>query len=336
MTPRLGWRAALTAFANAENNGSMSRIPDGVPPSTRTTDGVVEKGVGFAGQQVSSPTARNLEAALSRWPYLEGMIVAAAGYYPRAAGHLVRCSRATEVTVLIYCVKGGGWCKVGGVLHPVHAGDLMVLPPGLAHAYGTHGSCPWTIHWAHVRGSRLSEYLHEMGVNPRCPILPLGEDLQVVGLFNEVVRDLVLGDRLYGIYHASHTLMHLMSVLVLHSRRRSVCPAPRVQKVARSIVYLSEHLHEQLRISELATLAGISPSHFSVLFRQQTGCSPKAYQHLLRMHRAVELLAEEDLTVKEIANRLGYRDAFYFSRSFKAFNGVAPHHFRMSPKSSTV
>ena len=66
----------------------------------------------------------------------------------------------------------------------------------------------------------------------------------------------------------------------------------------------------------LAVLANLSPAHFTALFKEQTGCSPRDYLHLLRIHRACQLLRSTTLNVKEIATRLGYQDQFHFSPQY--------------------
>jgi AraC-like DNA-binding protein len=81
-------------------------------------------------------------------------------------------------------------------------------------------------------------------------------------------------------------------------------------------------------MSALAALANLSQAHFSVLFKEQTGCSPRDYLHLLRIHRACQLLRDPALSVKEVATRLGYQDQFHFSRQFKAFQGMSPSEYR--------
>jgi transcriptional regulator GlxA family with amidase domain len=91
---------------------------------------------------------------------------------------------------------------------------------------------------------------------------------------------------------------------------------------------MSENLGEPLRMTALARLAGLSTAHFGVLFKEQTGSSPRDYLHLLRIHKACQLLRASNLQIKEIAARLGYQDQFHFSRQFKAFEGVSPSDYR--------
>ena len=48
----------------------------------------------------------------------------------------------------------------------------------------------------------------------------------------------------------------------------------------------------------------------------------------IKIERAKYLLTENDRPVKEVAEMLGFEDAFYFSRMFKKYTGVSPQAFR--------
>ena len=143
-----------------------------------------------------------------------------------------------------------------------------------------------------------------------------------------MVTALEKGTSFPHLLHASHTLAHLLALMIEYRHERQRDTSDSVQKVAESIIYMSEHVDEPLRVSTLAALANLSPAHFAVRFREQTGCAPRDYLHLLRIHRACQLLRSSALNVKEIAARLGYQDPFHFSRQFKAFQGVSPSEYR--------
>jgi AraC-like DNA-binding protein len=287
-------------------------------------------GPGFEGEHQVLVPDPVIKAALREKPLLRGLLAVAAGYRPRTAGQLRGRPQGLDEALLVYCVKGGGWCELAGHLHTVRAGDLLVLPPGLPHICGAHVSNPWTIHWAQATGDGLREYLNELGVSVQAPLVWMGDDLQLARLFNEVVRTLEQGLSFLNLLHASHALAHLLAVMIRHCHEQTRDTSDSVQKVAGGIIYMSEHLDQPMRVSTLAALANLSPAHFSVLFKEQTGCSPRDYLHLLRIHRACQLLRSSTLNVKEIATRLGYQDPFHFSRQFKAFQGMSPSEYRES------
>ena len=261
-------------------------------------------------------------------PLLRDLIVAGAGYCAKATGQVSDESRRTNQAVFIYCVGGGGWAELAGRLYAVRAGDFLALPPGAARTFGAHASSPWTIHWVRAAGAAVGEYLEALRVSAQQPLLHLGEHLQAVRLFNELVAALEQGGSFTHVLHASHTLAHLLALVIEYRQERQRERSDSVQKVANSIIYMSEHLNEPLRVSGLAALANLSPAHFAMRFKEQTGCAPRDYLHLLRIHRACQLLRASHLSVKEVAARLGYQDQFHFSRQFKAFQGVSPSEYR--------
>jgi len=85
-------------------------------------------------------------------------------------------------------------------------------------------------------------------------------------------------------------------------------------------------LNKPVQVATLAVLANMSSSHYTAMFKRQTGCAPIDYFIRLRMRHACHLLDATMLSVKEIAAALGYDDPFYFSRMFKSVNqdGSAP------------
>ena len=104
------------------------------------------------------------------------------------------------------------------------------------------------------------------------------------------------------------------------------------QKVEQSISYMLQHLNQPLHVATLAAAVNVSPSHYFALFKRWTGCPPIDYFIHLRMQHACRLFDSTSLNVKEVAAALGYDDPFYFSRTFKAVNQVAPSEYRMLPE----
>lgn len=90
-----------------------------------------------------------------------------------------------------------------------------------------------------------------------------------------------------------------------------------------TISYMNEHYMEDLRLEELASMAGLSINHFIRTFKALMNMTPIKYVEQRRMAMAKLLLLDSG-KIKEIARKIGYKDEHYFSRAFKKAEGVAP------------
>jgi len=85
-----------------------------------------------------------------------------------------------------------------------------------------------------------------------------------------------------------------------------------------------------LDYSAIARDAGFSERSLRRKFQSAVGMSPHEYVLHARMAKARQLLGETDLPAKVIAQRLGYRDVYFFSRQFRELTGVPPVTYRKS------
>ena len=80
----------------------------------------------------------------------------------------------------------------------------------------------------------------------------------------------------------------------------------------------------------LAKHAHLSPSRFATVFKDAVGLAPVDYVTKLRLQKAQELLGDSETSIEQVAATVGYRDAFYFSRLFKAHFGMSPRKYRVA------
>ena len=92
--------------------------------------------------------------------------------------------------------------------------------------------------------------------------------------------------------------------------------------------HIREHLDRAVPSSELCRIACMSASKLTRLFKQAEGMTPQEYARTLRMERACELLGDTDLSMAEIAARLGFARQGSFSEAFKERFGATPQEFR--------
>ena len=99
-------------------------------------------------------------------------------------------------------------------------------------------------------------------------------------------------------------------------------------KILLAAQYIKKHYNENLAINSLAELYNMSPNYFSSVFKKELNQSAVNYITEVRMEKAREYLKDTDLSVIEIAERVGYEDSQYFFRVFKRTAGVTPLQFR--------
>lgn len=98
-----------------------------------------------------------------------------------------------------------------------------------------------------------------------------------------------------------------------------------VQEIAN---YIRQHPSLAHRVEDLASRAGLSPRYFSIKFKELIGVSVQSYIIKMRIERAEHLLVYTGMNVTEVADALGYRDIFFFSRQFKQYTGKSPSEIR--------
>ena len=100
------------------------------------------------------------------------------------------------------------------------------------------------------------------------------------------------------------------------------------------IEHLNDHFTARPDLPRLLKLSGFSRTHFFRMFKSQTGTTPIEYVKRRRLREALLLLQESDLTVAEIADKVGWPDQFYFSKIFKSEIGMPPSEYRLQHKES--
>lgn len=110
--------------------------------------------------------------------------------------------------------------------------------------------------------------------------------------------------------------------------------------ILRVLTYLDAHLQDNLTLETLATVAGLSPYHFSRIFRELLGMPPMRFVSYQRVQRAKRLLRRDDLNITAVAAKAGFAHLNTLTRWFRIFEGTTPSRYRshlaespQSPKS---
>ena len=268
-------------------------------------------------------TPPRLRRTLATHALTRGCYPLAMGFYPEAHGHQMQRAQPDDY-LLIYCRAGSGWLDVGDGRLAVGGGDLLLLPKGLAHAYGADPQRPWTLYWVHFAGELVSEFLRPLGA---APMLSIGLQPRLLAEFDSLLNLRRQGLSLPHFVHAAQQLQSLLSGLAVLPARATL-KSGRVLDVEAVQAVMRAHLHGSLQLDQLAAQFKLSRFHFAKTYRALTGRAPIQDFIQLKMAHACRLLDEGAASIGQVAQQLGYEDMYYFSRLFRQVVGMAPSHYR--------
>ena len=91
---------------------------------------------------------------------------------------------------------------------------------------------------------------------------------------------------------------------------------------------VQEKMEEDLSLEEMAHTVGLSPAHFSQVFRNTTGHTPHQYLLRYRIQRAKEMLRSAEMRVLDVAIACGFKTQQHFARVFREMCGASPTEYR--------
>ena len=214
-------------------------------------------------------------------------------------------------------------------------GDLSITPAQM----------PFFARWDgedHYLKIRLtSQFIHQVARealdidSDRLELLPQARirdpQLEAIGLM--LLSELQQGHTASKLYVES-----LANVLAVHLIRQYTTARPQPvmyegglpqHQLLQVLDYIDAHLHQEIKLTDLAMFLGMSQFHFSHQFKQATGISP--YQYLLqqRIERAKQLLRQSDRPIADIALQCGFNSHSHLSKQFRQLTGTTPKAYRL-------
>ena len=92
--------------------------------------------------------------------------------------------------------------------------------------------------------------------------------------------------------------------------------------------YIEEHYGEPISLDSAAEYVKLSPNYVSTIFKKETGVSFLEYLTTARLDAATEMLRKTDMSINEIAEKVGYADVKYFSKLCRKTLGMKPSEYR--------
>jgi AraC-like DNA-binding protein len=246
-----------------------------------------------------------------------------------ASFHGVRFHPHVHEEYSIGLIVAGDLCfeRDRGKRYHVGAAGIAAINPGELHTGHDGGGDGWSYRNIFLPPSALRELLQDEGV----------EDLE---LTRSVINDADL-TRLATQMHSAVRSPHSSrlegeTAIALFLRRLFATYGNVFRKrelkrchtgVALCRAYIDEHASDDIRLSDLAGITGLSQFHLLRSFARECGLTPHAYQVQIRLRSGLRLL-KQGLSIDVAAKQAGFHDRSHFGKALKQSWGITPGAFK--------
>ena len=227
--------------------------------------------------------------------------------------------------------RRAGYRHRGTAVH----GDIDIIPAGTPSYWET--SATDTFLGLSISPEVLDAVASELGLDPRQVEIRnrfQTRDPQLENIGWALKAEVECGSPCGRIYFDSLAVSVAARLLHCHS---SVSREPKrlngrmsTRKLKEVLCYIEENLGRPLSLPEVASVAGVSVSHFKTLFRESIGQPLHQYVIRRRVERAKDLIGEDNLSISQIAFETGFSHQSHLARHMRRVLGVSPKGLRES------
>ncbi|RAP76530.1 AraC family transcriptional regulator [Paenibacillus montanisoli] len=279
--------------------------------------------------------------------------IVGAGVYPFRPREIVN-PRLPYAHSFVYIKRGKGIVTIDGIEYRAKQHDLFYFEPGIVHSYAAdnedpmvHASVYVDLLWntsPKLKGDtglnehrfekydpKLSAARIEFIAQSQPPVqwppavqtsIPAHADW--LEAFLSVIRHFDSND-----FSTAILLRSLFETFMVGFVRFLAHPfEPTDPRIRRTIAWMQSHTTEDFQPEVWANTFHISEAYLYELFRKETGDSPHQYFMSCRLEQAKTELRETNLSVTDIADKLGFSSVHYFSRQFSKHLNESPNQYR--------
>lgn len=181
-------------------------------------------------------------------------------------------------------------------------------------------------YWIHFTGYDAGEILRYHGLEKRVNHLT-SEPPHLSSFISKIIDEFLNPSENYQYVCACYLESFILN-LGLALSKENIQKEKKNASISVIIKEMQETYWKNLPIEYYAAISGFSVNHFIKLFKEYTNQSPHNYLTELKIRKAENLILESEMSIGDIARKVGYDDPLYFSRVFKKYRGYSPSSLR--------
>lgn len=234
--------------------------------------------------------------------------------------------------IIHFILEGRGIYSAGGNTYALDLGQMFLIYPDEPVIYCADEKNPWTYAWIGFKGLKSDVILKNCGFSSNRLVLPAPAPDVYMDCFDELFEHVTLNFS-SELYRES-ILLKLLAILadhhahlVLENRHNQTGRSDNAY-VNLAIDYIGKMYMQNIKVTDIADSIGITRSHLNSIFQNELNISIQKFLIEFRMHKAASLLVSTTMSIKEIADQVGYNDQLTFSKAFKNKFGMSPKSYR--------
>lgn len=278
---------------------------------------------GFKGEQLIVIPIEAFQNYIKH-PQVKRLYLTDIGFFPHALHHYRKRKEGVSEYIFFYCTKGKGIISVDGKNYTLKQNEAFCIPSNKSHFYYACDDDPWSILWMHFKGEDTKYFPLD-----DCNIIHFNSEYatnRMFFLFDLLFRVLEGHYCLGNFIYISQVLSLILAETYYREKHQSVSLQNR--QITHIIRFMYKNLDKNFSLQEILSEFNCSKSYLNSIFQKYTQSAPMEFYTNIKMQEACKMLRSTDLLIYEIAQKLGYKDPYYFSRLFKKIIGSSPASYR--------
>lgn len=234
--------------------------------------------------------------------------------------------RSLNEFTFVYIIKGEGKFQSANCLEKkITKGDAFLLFPKDWHTFQPTKEIGWDEYFVTFQGE-YADRLFSQIIHHENPVFHIGINEQIVKHFGEML-DCAQAQKTGFQAVLTGIMMHIAGLIYSINQNQDYGSAS-MQKIQEACILMQKNIYEKFTPEDTARSINMSYSNFRKSFKQHVGIAPHQYMLQLKLVKIKELLGDTEMSIQDIAIKLNFESADYFSYFFRNKTNTNPLSYR--------